>query len=96
MHGTNAKRKLALLRAIDASAAVQATMTLLGDALLRLLSSMALDSSLLQCASVQAHGACGIGSFSAGQYDRALLMLVKRATTASAQDSGSVQPGHVL
>ena len=96
MHRTNAKHKLALLRAIEASAAVQATMTLLGEALLRLLSSIALDSSLLQGASVHAHGGCAIGSFSAAQYDRALLMLVQRATTANAQDSGSVQPCHVL
>ena len=79
MHRTNPKRKLALLGAIDASAVVQATMTLLGEALLQLLSSIALDSSLLQGASMHAHGGCAIGSFSAAQYDRALLMLVQRA-----------------
>lgn len=96
MHRANAKRKLALLRAINANAAVQATMALLGDALLRLLSSIALDSSLLQCASMHSHAAYTAGSFSAALYDKALFMLVQRATTSSAQDSGSVQPYHVL
>jgi len=96
MHGTNAKRKLALLRKIEASSVVQATMSQLGDALLRLLSSIALDLSLLPCACMRAGGTYTGSSFSAAQYDKALLMLVQRATTCNAMDSGSVHPCHVL
>ena len=96
MHRANAKRKLALLRAIDRSPAVQDTMTLLGEALLQLLSSIALDSSLLQCASLHSHAAYTYDSFSVVHYDSALRKLLQRATTCSAQDSGSVQQCHVL
>ena len=96
MHGQDAKRKLALLRAIDASPAVQATMTLLGDALLRLLSSVALDTSLLQSVSMHRSAFYLAGSFSAAQYDIALMRLLQRATSSCAQDSGSVHPCHVL
>jgi hypothetical protein len=71
-------------------------MTLLGDAILRLLSSIALDSSLLQCASMQSPTAYAASSFSAAQYDKAMMKLVQRATTSSAQDSGSVHLCHVL
>ena len=96
MHGGDSKRKLALLRAIDKSRAVQAAMTMLGDALLRLLSSIALDSSLVEYVSPGPTGLCATGSFSPAQYDKALMRLVQRATTCSAQDSGSVHPYQVL
>lgn len=96
MHGADAKQKLKLLHTINENKVVQAAMTQLGDALLRLLSSVALDTSLLQCVPMATESVHAAGSFSAVQYDKALMQLLQQATTCSAQDSGSVHPYHVL
>ena len=96
MHGANAQRTLKILQAINNSEVVQAAMAELSDALLRLLSSIALDSSIFQCAVPHPGGVRVFGSFNAAHYDKALVRLLQRATTSSAQDSGSVHVIHVL